>query len=208
MFQILRRLTGAAGAPPTLRSGQLAVNFVDGKLYIGRGDNGSGTATDIVSIGGIEAYVELVGNQTIGGLKTFSTSPVVPDVASDDNSGKAVNSKSLRDILASVGVGASVAWSSITGIPALVASLGGLTPAADRLPYITNTSGAMALATLTSFGRSLIDDANSSTARTTLGLGTIATQAAASVNISGGAISGATLTNVTVVDSVIDGGTF
>ena len=52
-----------------------------------------------------------------------------------------------------------------------------LTPAADRLPYFTG-AGSAALATFTTFGRSLVDDADAATARTTLGLGTAATQAA------------------------------
>lgn len=44
-----------------------------------------------------------------------------------------------------------------------------VTPAADTFPYYTGTSTA-ALATLTTFGRSLIDDADATAARTTLGV--------------------------------------
>lgn len=52
--------------------------------------------------------------------------------------------------------------------------------------------------TISAFGASLIDDAASSNARTTLGLGTIATQDANNVNISGGAIAG--ITDLAIAD--------
>lgn len=50
-----------------------------------------------------------------------------------------------------------------------LSAISALTPAADRLPYYTSASAA-ALATFTSFGRTLVDDADAATARSTLGL--------------------------------------
>jgi hypothetical protein len=84
-----------------------------------------------------------------------------------------------------------------------LAALAGLSSAADKLPYFTGANTA-ALTTLTSFGRSLIDDADAATARATLGLGTIAVQDASNVAITGGSI-----TNLSTFDGVvIDGGIF
>lgn len=50
-----------------------------------------------------------------------------------------------------------------------LAAVAGLTPAADRLPYYTAASTA-ALATFTSYARTLMDDPDAATARSTLGL--------------------------------------
>jgi hypothetical protein len=68
-------------------------------------------------------------------------------------------------------------------------SISGLTTTADQMIY-TTSSDTYATASLTSAGRALLDDANASAQRTTLGLGTLATQNANSVAITGGTISG------------------
>lgn len=82
-------------------------------------------------------------------------------------------------------------------LDATLTALAGVTTVADRLIYATG-SDTFTTTTFTSFGRSLVDDADAAAARTTLGLGTIATQNANNVSITGG-----TIDNIT-----IDGGTF
>ena len=68
----------------------------------------------------------------------------------------------------------------------------------------TTASAALTNLGLSNYAKTLIDDADAAAARTTLGLGSIATQAANSVSITGGSI-----TNLTTFDGItIDGGSY
>jgi hypothetical protein len=78
-----------------------------------------------------------------------------------------------------------------------LAAIAGLTSAADRLAYYTG-SGAASLATFSTAGRALVDDADAAAQRTTLGLGTMATQGSGAVSISGGSVVG--ITDLLVAD--------
>ncbi len=74
-------------------------------------------------------------------------------------------------------------------LPSALASINGLTTAADRMIY-TTAPGVYAVTPLTSAARSVLDDTSIANMRTTLGLGTIATQASTSVAVTGGNING------------------
>tara|TARA_B100001939_G_scaffold244528_2_gene211958 strand:- start:3069 stop:4379 length:1311 start_codon:yes stop_codon:yes gene_type:complete len=66
--------TGNAGAPTTLAPSELAFNenSSDRKLYYGLGDDGDGTSSSVIAIGGDGAFTTLDTAQTISGNKTFS----------------------------------------------------------------------------------------------------------------------------------------
>jgi hypothetical protein len=82
-------------------------------------------------------------------------------------------------------------------LDATLTALAGLTTAGDQLIYAT-ASDTFATSSISAYGRTLIDDADAATARTTLGLGSMALQDNTNVNIDGGTIDGIE----------IDGGSF
>ena len=63
---IKRRRAGTAGAPSSLNNGELAFNEIDETLYYGKGDNGSGVATNIIAIaGGFNSLIKDASVETL-----------------------------------------------------------------------------------------------------------------------------------------------
>jgi hypothetical protein len=77
-IRIKRRANGGgAGAPTTLANAELAFNEQTNILYYGTGTGGAGgSATSIIPIAGNGAFVDTTSNQTIAGVKTFSSTIV------------------------------------------------------------------------------------------------------------------------------------
>lgn len=95
----------------------------------------------------------------------------------------------MTSLIAQLEVAAAmIATAGAYADPGLLA-LAGKTPAADRLPYYTGASTS-ALAVLTAAGRALLDDADAAAQRTTLGLGTAATQNTGAFEAAGAVSSG------------------
>jgi hypothetical protein len=80
---------------------------------------------------------------------------------------------------------------------ATLTAIAGVTTAADKYIYFDGVDSAQA-ATITSFARGLLDDTSATIAQNTLGLGSMSTQAATSVNITGGTIQTTNLQNNTL----------
>jgi hypothetical protein len=96
-IRIKRRANGGgAGAPSTLANAELAFNEQTNILYYGTGTGGSGgSATSVIAIAGTGAFVDTSSAQTVGGVKTFS-STIVGSV--DGNAGTATKLATERTI--------------------------------------------------------------------------------------------------------------
>lgn len=87
-----------------------------------------------------------------------------------------VDGVDIAALEAGLGTASTHAATDFQPADADLTAIAGLTSAADSLPYFTG-AGTAALATFTSAGRALVDDADAAAQRTTLGLGTAATTA-------------------------------
>jgi len=113
----------------------------------------------------------------------------------------------VEEITVGTGLTLSAGSLAVTGstyqpLDSELTALAGLVSAADRLPYFTG-SGAASLATFTTAGRNLLDDASASDQRTTLGVGTGDSPQFTAINL--GHASDTTLTRVSAGVMAIEG---
>lgn len=161
----------------------------------------AGSVSGLATVATTGAWADITGKPS-----TFTPSAhthTVSDLSDASANGRslisAANYAAMRTLLnVANGATAGATWGTDLGsIPAAIDAIDGLTPAADRMIVYSGSSTA-ALQPVTSYALTLLDDADASTARGTLGLGSIATQAASAVAITGGSITG--ITDLAVAD--------
>lgn len=119
----------------------------------------------------------------IGGLTSDAQTQLDAKLVKANNLSDLTNTATARTNLG-VAIGTNV-----QAYDAELQAIAGLTSAADKGIQFTG-SGTAGTFDLTTAGKALLDDADASAQRTTLGLGTIATQNANNVSISGGSVTG------------------
>jgi hypothetical protein len=141
-----------------------------------------GSAIAVVAADGSSA---LVGGEITAGdffeVAYDGTSWVLisaPNLAVENVSGITAFARTFLDDADAASVRTTLGLAIGTNVQAYDAKLGalsGLSPSANTVPYFTGAS-TMGSTSFTSFGRSLVDDADASAARTTLGLGSLSTE--------------------------------
>lgn len=185
--------------------GTTAVTFVQfsgaGQIVAGAGLTKTGNQLDVAAGTGITVAADNVAltGQALA-LHNLATNGIFVRTGSGTVTARSI---AVSGNGISVTNGDGVSGNPTLSLDATLAAFSQINFTADTIAYAT-AADTFTTTTLTAFGRSLIDDADAATARTTLGLGTMATQNANSVAITGGSIS-----NLTTFDGItIDGGTF
>ena len=157
----------------------------------------SGNAVTYAKLQDVSATDRLLGRSSVG-------SGIVEEIVCTAAGRALIDDASASDQRTTLGLAIGT---NVQAYDAALQSIAGLTTAANQLLY-TTASDTYATTTLTSAGRALLDDADIAAQRTTLGLGTIATQGANAVAITGGSatLSSITSTTATFTTANINGG--
>jgi len=167
----------------TITIGTTALTFVQfsgaGQITAGAGLTKTGNTIDVgtASSGRIVVNADNIDLATVGTAGTYRS-------VTTDAYGR-VTAGTNPTTLAGYGI------TDAQPLNANLTSISGLTLSANQMIYATGAN-TFATTTITAFGRSLVDDADAAAGRVTLGLGTMATQNANNVTITGGTIDNIT----------------
>lgn len=194
-----RALGGASGAPSSLQQSELAWSEVDQILYIGQGSGGGATVVAIAGPGSYatKSYVD----SAVSAVDVSSQlANYVTNSSLSSTLGSYVTSSSLSSTLSSYATSSSVTAAISSVINAAPAALDTLKELADALgsdaSFSTTVTNSLSGKLTTANNLSELT-ATASTARTNLGLGSMATQSASNVAITGGSIAGIDLSGGT-----------
>ena len=184
----------------TLTSTMLSVDGVEIDSANQRIKSYTGSNYVQISPSGLIGYDSVLGVvfqiYTDGTAPYFEGSITVP-------TGEVLTIEDTATFLASIDLEIGV---DIQAYDVFLTSIAGLGTAADKMVYTTAANTA-AETDITPFARTLLDDANNIAARSTLGIGSISTQASDNVSITGGSISGLTTLQVLTQDVMHSAGT-
>ena len=164
---------------------------------LGLGDIATQDSNNIsISGGTVSGVTFTTGNATISG----GTITGITDLAIGDGGTGASTASGAR---ANLGV---TVGSDVQAYSAILSGVSEQFTTTDTLIY-ASASGVVSSAPFTSFGRSIVSGSTASGVRSTLGLGSAATQNTNNINITGGTVSGVTFTssNVTISGGTISG---
>jgi hypothetical protein len=159
---ILNRATGALAVAVT--------PTVSGNTVWHAGNDGAASGLDADLIDGVQpsAFALTILDDADAAAVRTTIGAGIGDMLKSDNLSGLTNYATARTNLG-LAIGTDV-----QALDATLTALAGLATGADKLPYSTGTD-TFAQADFTAFGRSLVDDADASAARTTLGLANGAT---------------------------------
>lgn len=187
-LRIKRRVSGQPGAPATLKNAEIAYNEVSDELFYGKGLGQDGNATSVICIGGSGTYA----------TKSYVTSAVAAVDVSAQLANYLTTASAASTYLTQANAASTYATPSY--VTSQIQAVVGAAPAAlDTLQELAaSLSNDASFATtitnsLAGKASTTLSNVDPATGRSALGLGSMATQAANNVNITGGSIDNITL---------------